>query len=320
MRHVVIFVGTLIFTMGFTVVYQGFQTYRGYRFPAVRAFVLYTAAYNLVGLLTLTAQYLLGNVGSLSSDGMYILVIIILGSLGFCLAAIEVILFATAVWHLSGMTRTPRWFVYAFGVLCIVWFSAFVAGSYRFFHLADRQTLLGVHIGIVWSLFALDFLLPLFLLVRARLVQPERHRRMARNFSLFFLSLACLEIGGMLIPSQGGVAVAMLPGLLLNIGFLIYFKSFVTTYYGPLVSTSDPNLRLESLCAEFHLSARERDIVQMILNGLSNKEIERDLFISSHTVKNHIYHIFQKTGAKSRSQLISMIVHANAASMRGSEL
>lgn len=71
-------------------------------------------------------------------------------------------------------------------------------------------------------------------------------------------------------------------------------------------------LSLDRICAEFHFSARERDIIQMILKGKSNKEIEQELFISSHTVKNHIYHIFQKAGVKSRGQLVSVILQNSA--------
>lgn len=58
------------------------------------------------------------------------------------------------------------------------------------------------------------------------------------------------------------------------------------------------------------LSEREVDIVILLLEGLSNAEIAERLFISLHTVKTHIKRIFHKTGAESRTQLISMLHHA----------
>jgi len=36
-------------------------------------------------------------------------------------------------------------------------------------------------------------------------------------------------------------------------------------------------------------------------------EIERDLFISPHTVRNHIYNIYQKLGVGSRLQLMNFV-------------
>jgi ATP/maltotriose-dependent transcriptional regulator MalT len=58
---------------------------------------------------------------------------------------------------------------------------------------------------------------------------------------------------------------------------------------------------------EFHLTAREKEILELLIKGSSNKQIESDLFISSHTVKNHIYNIYQKLGVKSRGQLMQFM-------------
>ena len=42
----------------------------------------------------------------------------------------------------------------------------------------------------------------------------------------------------------------------------------------------------------------------LILDGKSNKEIEDSLFISYHTVKNHVYKLYQKLGVKTRFELV----------------
>jgi DNA-binding CsgD family transcriptional regulator len=312
MDHLIVSVSILILTIGFAVVYQGNQLYHAYRLPALRAFVLFLAFFNLVGLMTLIAQYLIRNVGPITSNGMYIVVIVVLGAIGFTLAAIETSMLASTVWHLSGMTRAPQWFVYVYGFVCIAWLSAFVVGAYRFFLLADKRFLLEVHAGIYLSLVALFLLLPILLLINARQVEPERKQRMAQKFGCFFLFLSSLEIAALFLPSQWGVFVAMLSGLVLNTCTFLYFKPFVAAYYGPPVPATDLNLSLDRICTEFHFSARERDIIQMILEGKSNKEIEQGLFISSHTVKNHVYHIFQKAGINSRGQLVSMILQNSA--------
>jgi len=47
------------------------------------------------------------------------------------------------------------------------------------------------------------------------------------------------------------------------------------------------------------------------LQGKSNKEIEHQLFISPHTVKNHIYSLYQKAGVKSRGQLVHLLLQSN---------
>lgn len=54
------------------------------------------------------------------------------------------------------------------------------------------------------------------------------------------------------------------------------------------------------------LSARELEILELLADGLSNKEIAERSFVSQATVKTHLVHIFNKLGAESRTQAISI--------------
>jgi DNA-binding CsgD family transcriptional regulator len=53
------------------------------------------------------------------------------------------------------------------------------------------------------------------------------------------------------------------------------------------------------------LSARERDILDRIGQGRSNKEIARELGIAPETVKSHIKNIFEKLGVDRRAHPVS---------------
>ena len=55
------------------------------------------------------------------------------------------------------------------------------------------------------------------------------------------------------------------------------------------------------------LTVRERRIVQLIDEGLSNKEIARELGIEVSTVKNHVHHILEKTRAARRAQAAARV-------------
>ena len=50
------------------------------------------------------------------------------------------------------------------------------------------------------------------------------------------------------------------------------------------------------------LSEREREVLQLVTNGASNKEIATRLFIAPGTVKNHITNILSKLGVRDRTQ------------------
>ena len=51
------------------------------------------------------------------------------------------------------------------------------------------------------------------------------------------------------------------------------------------------------------LSRREREVYELVCEGLSNGEIARRLFISEGTVKVHVHHVFDKLGIRSRTAL-----------------
>lgn len=55
---------------------------------------------------------------------------------------------------------------------------------------------------------------------------------------------------------------------------------------------------------EFVLTQREKEITELIMDGLTNQEIADKLFISIKTVKTHIYNIYQKLDIKNRTELI----------------
>jgi len=55
------------------------------------------------------------------------------------------------------------------------------------------------------------------------------------------------------------------------------------------------------------LTGRENDIVELLREGLSNKEIASRLGISSRTVKNQLHHLYEKRGVHSRGELIAQM-------------
>jgi two-component system, NarL family, response regulator LiaR len=60
----------------------------------------------------------------------------------------------------------------------------------------------------------------------------------------------------------------------------------------------------------FGITPLELEILQSIAAGLSNREIAEKLFVSENTVKTHSSHVFDKLGAKRRTQAVQIAKEA----------
>jgi DNA-binding NarL/FixJ family response regulator len=72
-----------------------------------------------------------------------------------------------------------------------------------------------------------------------------------------------------------------------------------------------PALRLVSADGRNLLSKREEEVVHLVAEGLVNHEIAEQLHLSDHTVKNHLFHIFDKLGISSRVELVLYAVSSS---------
>ncbi len=92
---------------------------------------------------------------------------------------------------------------------------------------------------------------------------------------------------------------------------LIYLGSFLSRYAlgRPF---QEPRADLKAVLAPFGISARETEIVELIVKGFSNKEIAERLFISVDTVKKHSYNSYKKLNVQNRVQLSYFIQNLSA--------
>jgi DNA-binding NarL/FixJ family response regulator len=55
---------------------------------------------------------------------------------------------------------------------------------------------------------------------------------------------------------------------------------------------------------EFRLTRRQQELIPLISQGLTNKEIASHLNLSEQTIKNHIHGIMRRIGVNDRLQVI----------------
>ena len=72
-----------------------------------------------------------------------------------------------------------------------------------------------------------------------------------------------------------------------------------------LCSLTQPrSLRVNSPIGERLLSQREEQVLHLLARGLTNRDLAKALKLSEHTIKNHLFRIFDKLGVSSRMEAV----------------
>ena len=61
-------------------------------------------------------------------------------------------------------------------------------------------------------------------------------------------------------------------------------------------------MRCEELAGRCGLTPREREVLELVAEGLEPSQIEQTLFLSHNTLKTHLRHIYAKLGVHTREE------------------
>jgi len=102
----------------------------------------------------------------------------------------------------------------------------------------------------------------------------------------------------------GGSIALLFAGLGIWLGLKLTRKKEILIFKEVAVS---PTFALnEGKLRELGVTRRELEILELIADGLSNREIAEKLFVSENTVKTHSSRLFDKLSAKRRTQAVQI--------------
>ena len=106
--------------------------------------------------------------------------------------------------------------------------------------------------------------------------------------------------------------------------FQLFCECIERVRRGEIFATTDQlNCLLDSVCqvpclgvlsanGEKLLTSREEQVVALVSDGLSNRDVASELGLSEHTVKKYLFRIFEKLGISSRVELVLYAVNHGA--------
>ncbi len=113
------------------------------------------------------------------------------------------------------------------------------------------------------------------------------------------------------VEIYGALVAALFAGLGIWLGLTLTKKKPALIIKETIIKeipaqAADPFVVDEARVSQFGITARELEILGLIAAGLSNREIAGRLFVSENTIKTHSSRLFDKLGAKRRTQAVQI--------------
>jgi len=183
-----------------------------------------------------------------------------------------------------------------------------LAGVFLELLFAEGSLAAQVHYQIYENAGAVFILLEIVIMIimpfKAGKLKDKERVKLVRAFSLLYICRYPAVLLMVIIPQPFRLLLAL---LMLNAVPYIWCRYFML----PFVKRSTPQavkkMDLSDVAAQYRLSPREAEILGLIMEGKSNRNMEESLFISYHTVKNHVYNLYRKLGVKTRFELLHMM-------------
>jgi two-component system, NarL family, response regulator LiaR len=104
----------------------------------------------------------------------------------------------------------------------------------------------------------------------------------------------------------GGLVAAVFAGLGIWLGLRLTRHKEIVLVKEVMVPAPANFVRDQQKLEALGITPRELEILELIAQGLSNKEIATRVFVSENTVKTHSSRVFDKLGARRRTQAVQL--------------
>ncbi len=305
MTHLIVAYYLVVLLVGASAITHTVLMARAHRLPFLKAFAFFLGFANLAALANLTSAYAYANLLGSGAEYEYTVYAKVLGSVSR-LSQVGIVYALIAIAHGFHGRRLARASDVTFG---------FIAGlllvSYVVRGVLPGESVLHRWIDpgqlVVFYLSGLAIIGCLLgMILGSRNIQSVAERKAVRVFGISYLSLYAVFVITHPLPIEAQFPPNALALLVINLVPFIWFGKLFAGAFLVTPPSAEDHEAFDRFCSDHGLTSREADVLRLILRGGSNADIGKELFISIHTVKNHITSIHNKLGVRSRWQLISL--------------
>jgi DNA-binding CsgD family transcriptional regulator len=281
-----------------------------YASELLRHHFYYLAAFHAFAFYGLWGQILTrGVLASLEADAEGVEVVAgVLPVLGVPFLIVSWIMLLNMACSMFGKTFKPAWYS-----LHALVFLVLVAASWAAITLLQADAPAPA-VGVVEALAMVGTELVYFcaflgLVWRFRGAAEPGKRRVLVTFAVLLAGAYAARslLAGLVLVDVRLGAVALLAVHASNLPPLLYLRANADRVFSPVKAEQATHVGVQHALERYGVTKRERQIVEKICLGKTNKQIAEELFISLQTVKDHTHRIYSKIGINSRLQLVQLM-------------
>jgi DNA-binding CsgD family transcriptional regulator len=307
-----ILVGTFVFCLAITVaaILVSRQLVTTYNSDVHKQFFYYLVAFYGFAFYAIWGQILArALLASIDTDAAVIeAVASFLPVLGVPFLFVSWVLLINMAFTIAGQATRRAWLPAHALVLLLLLLGAWLAAPRTppEFLDANLQAIEAAGLTVVELLYFATFLVIVFHL-RPR--DGQSGRKVLIGFSLLLCGgfLARSLVASLVLFDVSFGAPALLVYFASNLAALFYLRAGSDAAFKPVKAEAPSAVGMAHVFERHGVTKRERQIVEKVCLGKTNKQIADELFISLQTVKDHTHRIYSKLGVKSRMQLVQLM-------------
>lgn len=303
------FILTFSIAVGITTYVLTFSVFLKRKSATERSFLVFLSCFLLIMFIS-TVLYYAQPV--LAKPGVLLFLLLLIARLtaaGLMLSAVYL------VHRLVGYPETRSYrigFVCAAGLFIVVFLALFIHAYSRGVYSSEQFKTFEA--GDVLIYVASLYPIVLFI-VRYRSIENLMLRKVIRSFVIIaavFLPVVVLDDFNVSLALDIGESAAVqieflfFPVLYIAFNTLLLYYGFQFYVRGAGREVPADDGVSDAFVERFGITPRERELLELLIEGKTNKEIGEALFISPATVRNHLHNVFEKTGVSSRTELVRL--------------
>jgi DNA-binding CsgD family transcriptional regulator len=311
-QHLRLLIYLISFTCGISLISYVVHLYPKYPRVYLKKYLIHIITLNILAILSMFFRYL--NLFASSPmeplTNIQISLYSIIFSFGIIVTFLNLVTFLLVLIELLKWGKN-RIFLIFFLMGSIIVILLVIQGLSAVFMRDDVDTLMNYLIALDIAANAVILICALVILIFSNILRNHKRRTLIEGF----LILYGFSYGIML-------TTALLKKSIYLVFYFSYGICFLILNLLPLIfirrllgrveiqeSSSISGKEYDQIYSNYGITNREKEIIQLIFSGKSNKEIGDILFISVKTVKYHVYNVYRKLKIKNRIELINLFMN-----------